>query len=103
MVTKYFSKENREARKRSKTNKKKICLIHSKEINHTKGTRLNERVLNALNNADIIVSNSNYTKSLAIDIGVIPEKIIVINPGINDAKNVDKKYIIEIYFKIRLN
>ena len=24
-----------------KTNKKKICLIHSKEINHKKGSRLN--------------------------------------------------------------
>ena len=28
-----------------KTNKKKICLIHSKEINHEKGTSLNKRVL----------------------------------------------------------
>ena len=27
-----------------KTNKKKICLIHSKEINHEKGTSLNKRV-----------------------------------------------------------
>ena len=78
-----------------KSDVKKICLIHSKEINHTKGTRLNKRVLNALNNADIIVSNSNYTKSLAIDVGVEPEKIIVINPGIDEAKNVNKKFIIE--------
>ena len=66
-----------------KSDVKKICLIHSKEINHAKGTRLNRRVLNALNNADTIVSNSNYTKSLAINIGVNPEKIIVINPGIH--------------------
>ena len=78
-----------------KSDVKKICLIHSKEINHTKGTRLNKRVLNSLNNADIIVSNSNYTKSLAINVGVEPKKIIVINPGIDEAKNVDKKYIIE--------
>ena len=28
-----------------KTNKKKICLIHSKEINHKKGSRLNKKVL----------------------------------------------------------
>ena len=78
-----------------KSDVKKICLIHSKEINHTKGTRLNKRVLNSLNNADIIVSNSNYTKSLAINVGVEPKKIIVINPGIDEAKNVDKKYIID--------
>ena len=78
-----------------KSDVKKICLIHSKEINHAKGTRLNRRVLNALNNADIIVSNSNYTKSLAINVGVVPEKIIVINPGIDEVKSIDKKYIIE--------
>ena len=28
-----------------KTSKKKICLIHGKEINHEKGTSLNKRVL----------------------------------------------------------
>ena len=49
-----------------KSNKKKICLIHSKEINHKKGTRLNNRVLNVLNNIDYVISNSNYTKNLAI-------------------------------------
>ena len=62
-----------------KSNKKKICLIHSKEINHKKGTRLNNRVLNVLNNIDYVISNSNYTKNLAIDLGVQEEKIIVIN------------------------
>ena len=30
-----------------KTNKKKICLIHSKEINHKKGSLGNKRVLKA--------------------------------------------------------
>ena len=76
-----------------KSDIKKICLIHSKEINHTKGTRLNKRVLNALNNADTIVSNSNFTKSLAIKIGINPEKIIVINPGVDQVTNIDKKFI----------
>jgi len=33
-----------------KSNKKKVCLIHSKEINHDKGSRSNKRVLNVLNN-----------------------------------------------------
>ena len=41
-----------------KTNKKKICLIHSKEINHSKGTNLNKRVLNVLNNVEKVIANS---------------------------------------------
>tara|TARA_Y100000994_G_C15262905_1_gene263597 strand:+ start:12 stop:494 length:483 start_codon:yes stop_codon:yes gene_type:complete len=65
-----------------KTDNKKICLIHSKEINHKKGSGLNNRVLNVLNNVDYVVSNSNFTKNLATEIGVNPEKILVINPGI---------------------
>ena len=65
------------------TNKKKICLIHSKEINHKKGSWLNKRVLNILNNIEYVVANSNFTKNLAIDLGVLSEKIIVINPGID--------------------
>ena len=72
------------------TNKKKICLIHSKEINHDKGTRLNKRVLNVLNNTDNIISNSIYTKDLAISCGVNINKITVINPGINPAEELDK-------------
>ena len=43
-----------------KTHKKKICLIHSKEINHKKETNLNRRLLNVLNNVDIVVSNSKF-------------------------------------------
>ena len=58
-----------------KSNKKKICLIHSKEINHKKGSGLNNRVLNVLNNVDYVISNSNFTKNLATEIGVNPEKI----------------------------
>ena len=65
------------------TNKKKICLIHSKEINHKKGSWLNKRVLNVLNNIEYVVANSNFTKNLAIDLGVYSEKIVVINPGID--------------------
>ena len=70
-----------------KTNKKKICLIHSKEINHPKGSRLNKRVLSVLNNINTIVANSNFTKNLAIDLGVDSQKITVINPGIEEEKN----------------
>ena len=74
-----------------KTNKKKICLIHSKEINHEKGTNLNKRVLNVLNNIDHVISNSSYTKKLAISCGVDTDKIIVINPGVDPIKDLDKE------------
>ncbi len=78
-----------------KTNKKKICLIHSKEINHPKGSSLNKKVLSVLNNVDHIVANSSYTKNLAIDLGVEEKKIIIINPGIDPVSEVPKKYLDE--------
>ena len=72
-----------------KSNKKKVCLIHSKEINHNKGSRSNKRVLNVLNNVDRIVANSEFTKNLAIENGVNSNKITVINPGIYPVKSID--------------
>ncbi len=78
-----------------KTNKKKICLIHSKEINHPKGSGLNKKVLSVLNNVDHVVANSNYTKNLATDLGVDEKKIVVINPGIDPVTEVPKKYLDE--------
>ena len=77
------------------TNKKKICLIHSKEINHKKGSLLNKRVLKVLNNVDYVVSNSQFTKNLAINYGVNSEKIIVINPGVEPLKEIDLKSLEE--------
>ncbi len=74
-----------------KTHKKKICLIHSKEINHEKETNLNKRLLNVLNNVDIIVSNSKFTKELAIQCGVDRNRIVVINPGVSEVQKLDKK------------
>ena len=73
-----------------KTNKKKICLIHGKEINHEKGTSLNKRVLDVLNNVETIVANSEYTKDLAISLGVPQDKIVVINPGVDQVQELDK-------------
>ena len=76
-----------------KTNKKKICLIHGKEINHKKDTSINMRILGVLNNVKTIVANSEYTKNLAISLGVQQDKIIVINPGVNSVEELDKKTI----------
>tara|TARA_B110000037_G_scaffold221523_1_gene292831 strand:- start:562 stop:1647 length:1086 start_codon:yes stop_codon:yes gene_type:complete len=73
-----------------KSSKKKYCLIHSKEINHPKGTNLNKRVLNVLNNVEKVIANSEFTKNLAIDCGVNQDKIIVINPGIDPTEELDK-------------
>jgi len=84
-----------------KTDKKKICLIHGKEINHEKGTNLNKRTLNVLNNVEIVVANSQYTKELAVKCGVDESKIIVINPGVDLAQELNKKMLdkVEILLK----
>ncbi len=76
-----------------KTNINKICLIHAKEINHDSGTKLNKRVLNVLNNVKTIVSNSEFTKNLAIEKGVNPNLITVIHPGVDPIKEIDEKYL----------
>ena len=73
------------------TSKKKICLIHSKEINHEKGSRQNKRLTNILNNVDHVISNSIFTKNLAIHMGVNENKIDVINPGVDAVKEISKK------------
>ena len=74
-----------------KSSKKKYCLIHSKEINHPKGSSLNKRVLNVLNNVEKVIANSQFTKNLATECGVNENNIIVINPGIDPAKELEKK------------
>ena len=86
-----------------KSSKKKYCLIHSKEINHPKGTSLNKRVLNVLNNVEKVIANSEYTKNLAINCGAHKEKIVVINPGIDPAEELDKKSLdkVESLLKVK--
>ncbi len=75
------------------TKKKKICLIHSKEINHDKGSRQNIRLRNILNNVDHVISNSVFTKNLAVSVGINENKIQVINPGIDAVNNISVKNI----------
>ena len=86
-----------------KTNKKKYCLIHGKEINHAKGSGINKRLLKVLNNVEQVIANSKYTKNLAIEIGVKKENIIVINPGIDPNKDLDKKSLdkVESLLKVK--
>ena len=77
-----------------KSNKKKYCLIHGKDINHPKGSRINSRILKVLSNVEKVVANSNYTKNLAIKIGVNEEKITVINPGVGLFKELNKLILV---------
>ena len=55
-----------------------FCLIHAKEINHAKGSILNKRVLNSINKVKYVISNSNFTKNLALEIGIPVKKIHII-------------------------
>jgi len=73
------------------TDKKKYCLIHGKEINHPKGSSLNKRANKVLNNVEKVIANSEYTKNLAINNGVGANKVVVINPGVDPAKELNKK------------
>ena len=86
-----------------KTDKKKYCLIHGKEINHPQGSSLNKRAIKVLNNVEKVIANSEYTKSLAINNGVNRELVKVINPGINSAKELDNNSLekVESLFKIK--
>ncbi len=86
-----------------KTDKKKYCLIHGKEINHPKGSSLNRRVIEVLNNVEKVIANSEYTKNLAINNGVNKEKIKVIHPGIDLPKELNKKSLekVESLLKIK--
>jgi len=86
-----------------KSNKKKYCLIHSKEINHPKGSSQNKRVVNVLNNVEKVIANSQFTKNLAIELGVNANKVIVINPGVDPAEELNKKTLdkVESILKVK--
>ena len=86
-----------------KTDKKKYCLIHGKEINHPKGSSLNKRLIKVLNNVEKVIANSEYTKNLAINNGVNRDKVIVINPGVGIVEELNKKSLekVESLLKIK--
>ena len=75
-------------------NKKTICLIHSKEINHPVNSSINKRVLKTLSKTNYIVSNSNFTKKLAVNLNLNEEKIVVINPGVEKNISPSKENIL---------
>tara|TARA_B100000029_G_scaffold6545_1_gene7042 strand:+ start:40 stop:1134 length:1095 start_codon:yes stop_codon:yes gene_type:complete len=73
-----------------------FCLIHSKEINHSKGSSLNKRVLKSVSKVKHVIANSNFTKSLAIEIGIPGEKIHIIHPGCDDPRKIEKNVQIQV-------
>ena len=85
------------------TDKKKYCLIHGKEINHPKGSSMNKRIVKVLDDVEKVIANSEYTKNLAIDSGIKKSKIVVINPGIDPAQELNKKSLekVESLLKIK--
>ena len=72
-----------------------FCLIHSKEINHPKDSGMNKRVLNSLFKAKYIIANSNFTKNLAVQIGLPREKIHIIHPGHDEPVKIENNFEIE--------
>ena len=46
--------------------------------------------MEVLDNVETIVANSEYTKNLAISLGVQQDKIVVINPGVDPVEDLDK-------------
>ena len=85
------------------SDKKKYCLIHGKEINHPKNSSQNKRIMKILNNVEKVIANSEYTKNLAINVGVDHNKILVINPGVNPVKELSQKSLdkVESLLKVK--
>ena len=82
-------------------NKLKIfCLLHSKEINHEIGSSINKRIIKSTSKSDFIIANSNFTKDLALKIGLDRNKIKIIFPGINKPTkvNIDSVKIAKSYY-----
>ena len=86
-----------------KTDKKKYCLIHGKEINHPEGSSIYKRIKKVLNETEKVIANSEFTKNLAVDNGIDKNKIKVINPGVNAVKDLDRKSLekVESLLKIK--
>ena len=71
---------------------KVFCLLHSKEINHRIGSSLNKRIIQSTNKANFIIPNSNFTKELALKVGINSSKIHIIFPGINKPTTIENLF-----------
>ena len=69
-----------------------FCLIHSKEINHEKGSSLNKRVLESIKKVKYVVANSNFTKKLGISIGIPEKQIHIIHPGCDEPIRIENNF-----------
>ena len=69
-----------------------FCLVHSKEINHEKNSGLNKRILASLEKVKFIIANSNFTKRLALNIGLPEKKIHIIHPGHDEPLNIEDRF-----------
>ena len=72
--------------------KNSFCLIHSKEINHQAGSSLNKRMIKALEKPKYIIANSEFTKNLAINLGINKNKIKIIHPGCDYPIEINEEY-----------
>ena len=69
------------------------------------GNYSNKRIIKCTSNADFIIANSNFTKELGIKIGINPNKIRIIHPGIDKPKKIEQSFqneaktFMEIHFQ----
>ena len=70
-------------------------LKTNKEINHLNGSSLNKRILNSVKKVKFVIANSNFTKNLAIKIGITENKIHIIHPGCDEPIEIDEKFEIQ--------
>ena len=83
--------------------KKLVIYIHGSEIlKNQKRWNFNIFQKFILNNADLIISNSRFTKSIAVNMGILPDKIEVINLGADTEKFYPKHSRKKIYQKYNL-
>lgn len=69
-----------------------FCLIHSKEINHIKGSTLNKRVLDSMKKVRYVIANSNFTKKLGMSVGIAEKQIRVIHPGCDEPIKIENNF-----------
>ena len=60
-------------------------------------------MVSVLNNVEKVIANSQFTKNLAIELGVNGNKVIVINPGVDPAEELNKKILdkVESILKVK--